>query len=542
MPDDWPLAERLLGEGQEELPEGIKKEVLRPAVAGARRALAGEKVSVHYVGRLGSDGSEFDSSRRQGFPIIFMLSRRDMIKGLVFGLQTMAKGELARFTIEPAYAYGPRGRPEKSIPGDTNLIFEVELLGWPSDSDFFGDGGVLKTVIREGCGKDFPKVDDEVLISLQLRTVDGSMIEAEAQSEYVIGSQKLPQMAKVCDMVLCGMTRGEEIDLQLSGAYAHANTSAEGSIVNLALKEIYCTKTLSLSDSISIIKKRVKEGEGRSMPRDGSMVALGLESVIVDTVALDGFVPRVLEYRLGNGDVCDALELAASDMKKSETAVLTFPASEFHAQLGLLGEASTVQARVKLVAFSYVPEILDMKADEKVQFAAMRKEVGTNLFKQARFKKALQLYQRAIDIVEDLDSFQTVNRGKAQELKKSCQMNKAVCHLRLEEFRAALSACEAVLDWSGHDVKAVYRRAQAYFGLGELPACVLDCKRVLEVEPQSRDARALLKQALAQKKQDHKLSAGLFSDMCKALGKGPIPEPHRQEPDELPDGAIFQDE
>merc|ERR1712014_245264 len=120
---------------------------------------------------------------------------------------------------------------------------------------------------------------------------------------------------------------------------------------------------------------------------------------------------------------------------------------------------------------------------------------GNGLFKHLRFKKALQLYQRAIDVVEDLDSFKEVNREKAKELKRLCGMNKASCHLRLEEFRAALSACDAVLREHGEDTKTLYRRAQAYFGLGELGSCTRDCRRVLELDPKTRDAHALFKQA-----------------------------------------------
>ena len=44
------------------------------------------------------------------------------------------------------------------------------------------------------------------------------------------------------------------------------------------------------------------------------------------------------------------------------------------------------------------------------------------------------------------------------------------------------------------DVKAIYRRAKAELGLGKVAECIRDCKRVIEIDPQNKDARDLLKQ------------------------------------------------
>merc|ERR1712154_633851 len=77
------------------------------------------------------------------------------------------------------------------------------------------------------------------------------------------------------------------------------------------------------------------------------------------------------------------------------------------------------------------------------------------------------------------------------------------------------------------NVKAFFRRAQAEQGLKNFQECIQDCKKVVELDSQNKDARALLKQAQAGQKEEDKKSKGLFANMCKALGKGPIPEPYR---------------
>merc|ERR1719510_895073 len=74
---------------------------------------------------------------------------------------------------------------------------------------------------------------------------------------------------------------------------------------------------------------------------------------------------------------------------------------------------------------------------------------------------------------------------------------------------------------------------------------IADLKKLITAEPSNKEARALLKQAQAGQEEDKK-SKGLFANMCKALGKGPIPEPGRAAPiggfgdDDM--GEDFEDE
>lgn len=54
------------------------------AVECTRKTQNGDTVSMHYRGKLASDGSEFDASYNRGTPLKFKLGSGRVIKGYVF--------------------------------------------------------------------------------------------------------------------------------------------------------------------------------------------------------------------------------------------------------------------------------------------------------------------------------------------------------------------------------------------------------------------------------------------------------------------------
>tara|TARA_B100001559_G_scaffold28135_1_gene21873 strand:- start:239 stop:685 length:447 start_codon:yes stop_codon:yes gene_type:complete len=104
-----------------ETPTGLQYRVLREGNGDS--PVAEDRVKVHYAGKL-IDGTQFDSSYERGDPTEFGLNQ--VIKGWTEGLQLMKVGAKYEFFIHPKIAYGSRPRP--TIPANSVLIFEVELL------------------------------------------------------------------------------------------------------------------------------------------------------------------------------------------------------------------------------------------------------------------------------------------------------------------------------------------------------------------------------------------------------------------------------
>jgi FKBP-type peptidyl-prolyl cis-trans isomerase FklB len=82
------------------------------------------KMAVHYRGRL-TDGTEFDSSYKRGYPVVMTPS--GLIPGFRMALLNMVEGDTWEVVIPPELAYGPSGAGQMIGPSQT-LVFDIELL------------------------------------------------------------------------------------------------------------------------------------------------------------------------------------------------------------------------------------------------------------------------------------------------------------------------------------------------------------------------------------------------------------------------------
>jgi peptidylprolyl isomerase len=96
-------------------------------VGDGAEAIAGTKVSVHYVGVAFSTGEEFDASWNRGRPFEFKLGKGQVIPGWDRGVEGMRVGGRRKLTIPSAMAYGARGAGGVIAPHEP-LVFVVDLL------------------------------------------------------------------------------------------------------------------------------------------------------------------------------------------------------------------------------------------------------------------------------------------------------------------------------------------------------------------------------------------------------------------------------
>ncbi|HRI65895.1 MAG TPA: FKBP-type peptidyl-prolyl cis-trans isomerase [Polyangium sp.] len=105
-------------------PADLVKEEVQPGTGAECKD--GDKVKVHYTGRLLKTNFMFDSSVGKT-PFEFTLGKSEVIKGWDQGVVGMKVGGKRKLTIPSKLGYGDNGSPPK-IPGKATLVFDVELL------------------------------------------------------------------------------------------------------------------------------------------------------------------------------------------------------------------------------------------------------------------------------------------------------------------------------------------------------------------------------------------------------------------------------
>jgi FKBP-type peptidyl-prolyl cis-trans isomerase FkpA len=102
-------------------PSGLVYQSLRDGTGPSPAAT--DTVKVFYRGTF-PDGKEFDSSLKE--PVEFPLNK--VIKCWTEGVQLMKAGGKARLTCPAPIAYGEKGTKDGTIPPNSTLYFDVELL------------------------------------------------------------------------------------------------------------------------------------------------------------------------------------------------------------------------------------------------------------------------------------------------------------------------------------------------------------------------------------------------------------------------------
>ncbi|CAI5970861.1 unnamed protein product [Closterium sp. NIES-64] len=556
--DEATYAPQAEGEEKDLTSDGGVKKLIVKAGDGWDKPEAGDEVSVHYTGTL-LDGTKFDSSVDRGEPFNFKLGQGQVIKGWDKGIASMKKGEKAVFTIKPEYAYGEAGSPP-TIPPNATLKFEVELLSWISVKDICGDGGVFKKILVEGKKWETPKDMDKVTVKYEVRLHDGTVVTKtgdDGEQFYLKDGHfcaALPRAIKT-------MHQGEKVLLTVKPQYGFGEagrpeTDGQPAIppnetLSIDLELVAWRKVEKVTEDGKVMKEEIEAGEGYERPNDESVVkvryTLRLEdgTVVEEKGMGDGEEP--FEFTTDEEQVVPGLDKAVMKMKKGELATVTiapeyaYGSEKKTLEKGTVPANSTLVYELRLAEFVKDKESWELGDEEKVAHAAKKKEEGNVLFKSGKYVRAAKKYSKAMKLIEYDTQFKDEEKKACKVLKVSCGLNEAACQLKLKDFPAAVKLTSKVLELEGSNVKALYRRAQAYMGTEDYDLAEWDVKKALDLDPENRDLkleyRQLKRKIAEQNQKEKKIYGNLFARLHKLEEKEGVKQAEEAAPAAPADGA-----
>jgi len=391
------------------------------------------------------------------------------------------------------------------------------------------DGGVLKEIIIEGTGEEYPAVGDKVKVHYVGTLEDGSQFDSSRDRgehfEFTLGQG---QVIRAWDIGVASMKKGEKCILTCKSEYAYGKSGSGDKIPpdSTLLFEVelfsWQGEDLSSSKDGGIIRRTKIKGKGTS-PTDGSQLT-------VDIVGIHNevrFDEREVTFTLGEGsehDIPDGIEKALEKFSKGEVSRIYLTskyafAAEGNTKFNIPPHADLCYD-VTLKSFEKAKDSWEFDTSEKVEQAKLFKEKGTSYFKATKYHLASKQYKKITSYLELETSISEEElHAERDSLMLAAHLNLAACYLKLSDCKGAKDQCDKALEFDHKNVKALFRRGQAYIGLYEPQLAKCDFKLALEMDPSNKAVTAQLHTAVKMIQQQKDKDKATYSNMFDKFAK-----------------------
>lgn len=233
-----------------------------------------------------------------------------------------------------------------------------------------------------------------------------------------------------------------------------------------------------------VTKQILQEGAGDS-PLKGMEIQMLYQGCLADGSEFDSNQKREspFKFTLGVGQVIQGWDVGVVTMKRGEKAVLTISPEYGYGDKAMgdkLPANSTLVFTVELLDFEEKPkEKWDYSAEERMQMSKKWKEEGNVAFKAGDFPKALKSYKLVTEYLE----MDMKDSEEAKTMRVLCLGNCSLVYFKSKDNKQAVEYADMVLQNDAQNVKALFRKGQAYAAMGEYSQAQQSLEQALVADP-----------------------------------------------------------